>query len=297
MARVDRAQRRGRGLGRQTLELIDACIEILEAIEPATVRAVCYQLFTQRLIPSMAKKETNRVGRMLTRARELGLIPWEWIVTETHELEKVSTWAEPAEFVATVRRAYRRDHWTLQPNFLEVWSEKGTVRGLLAPVLNAYGVGFRVMHGFAPATIVHEIAQGPDTRPFTALYVGDWDPSGLYMSQVDLPGRLARYGGAGIRVERIAFTLDDTRRGLPSFPADEKRRDPRYRWFVQRYGTRCWEVDAMNPNDLRDRVEAAIRSYIDEATWERSVHAEQAECASLASVLDAWNNGAGAGPK
>jgi hypothetical protein len=75
--------------------------------------------------------------------------------------------------------------WALQPALVEVWSEKGTVRGTLAPVLNAYGVGFRVMHGFAPATIVHEIAEahGASDRPLLPLYVGDWDPSGLYMSE------------------------------------------------------------------------------------------------------------------
>ena len=32
----------GRGLHQATLDLIAACREILEDIEPATVRAVCY---------------------------------------------------------------------------------------------------------------------------------------------------------------------------------------------------------------------------------------------------------------
>jgi hypothetical protein len=30
-------------------------------------------------------------------------------------------------------------------------------------------------------------------KDFVALYVGDWDPSGLHMSEVDLPERLQRY--------------------------------------------------------------------------------------------------------
>ena len=37
-----------------------------------------------------------------------------------------------------------------------VWSEKGTVRGVLQPVLDDYAVGFRVMHGFSSATTVIE---------------------------------------------------------------------------------------------------------------------------------------------
>jgi hypothetical protein len=62
----------GRGRSARTLRLIEAAEEILEEIQPATVRAVCYRLFTQGLIESMAKTETNRVGHHLTEAREDG---------------------------------------------------------------------------------------------------------------------------------------------------------------------------------------------------------------------------------
>ena len=73
-----------------------------------------------------------------------------------------------------------------------MWSEKGTVRGTLAPVLNKYGVTFRVMHGYGSATALHAIAEASavSDKPLTVLYVGDWDPSGLHMSEIDLPDRL-----------------------------------------------------------------------------------------------------------
>jgi hypothetical protein len=45
---------------------------------------------------------------------------------------------------------------TPPPDRVEVWSEKGTVRGVLDPVLKEYGVGFRVMHGFGSATSVYD---------------------------------------------------------------------------------------------------------------------------------------------
>ena len=70
---------------------------------------------------------------------------------------------------------------------VEVWSEKGTVRGVLAPVLDEYAVGFRVMHGFCSATTVHDVAEDDDGRDLIVLYVGDYDPSGLFMSEHDLP--------------------------------------------------------------------------------------------------------------
>jgi hypothetical protein len=89
----------GRGKSQRSLELIDACIEILRAIWPATVRAVCYQLFNRRLIESMAKVETNRVGQQLTDARGRGWIPHFWIVDETREAECLPSWASPAAYV------------------------------------------------------------------------------------------------------------------------------------------------------------------------------------------------------
>ena len=55
-------QRRvGRGMAQKTIELRQRCHEILEEIEPATVRAVCYRLFVQKQIPDMSKNSTAKV--------------------------------------------------------------------------------------------------------------------------------------------------------------------------------------------------------------------------------------------
>ena len=58
---------------------------IAEAAQPITGRGVGYKLFTQGLIPSMARNEMRRVYRLLLTAREQGIIPWDWIVDETRE--------------------------------------------------------------------------------------------------------------------------------------------------------------------------------------------------------------------
>ena len=177
----------------------------------------------------------QRVYRLLREAREQGVIPWEWIVDETREFERCSVWDDPQEFAATVSRAYRRDFWTQQPVRVEVWSEKGTVRGVLQPVLDEYAVGFRVMHGFSGATTIHDVAEDDDGRDLIVLYVGDYDPSGLYMSEHDLPDRLTKYGGDHVTLKRIALTRKQTD-GLPPFPASDKRKDPRHKWFVRNFG-------------------------------------------------------------
>ena len=274
-------------MAKESGRLIDAMYEIAEAAQPITGRGVGYQLFTRGLVPSMYTNDMKKVYRLLKIAREQGAIPWEWVVDETRELEQVATWRNPAQFVRTVRHAYRRDAWADQPVRVEVWSEKGTIRGVLGPVLNEYGVGFRVMHGFGSATSVHGAAQEEQDRTLVVLYVGDWDPSGLYMSDHDLPDRLEKYGGEHVIVERIALLSEDLE-ALPSFAASTKRSDTRYNWFTGQYGDRCWELDAMDPNDLRDRVEWAISNKIEPAAWQRYLTAQAAEQESLQTLLDRW---------
>lgn len=279
--------RKGRGMSQRSRQLIAAMRDIAEAAHPITGRGVGYKLFTRGFISSMARSEMQRVYRLLKEAREQDVIPWEWIVDETRAIERVATWADTEEYARAVATSYRRDFWDQQPHRVQVWSEKGTVRGVLAPILNHYAVGFLPVHGFSSATLVHEIAEDHDGRDLIVLYAGDYDPSGLHMSEQDLPARFAKYDGDHIKLVRIALTVDQLD-GLPSFPATDKAKDPRYRWFVADHGRHCWELDAMDPNDLRDCVEQAILNLIEPAAWQRCEVVNKAERESLRDVLGQW---------
>ena len=267
----------GRGKSQKSLDLIDAACDILAEIHPASIRAVCYRLFVAGIIDSVEKANTNKVSTQLVYARENDIIPWGWIVDETREAEHVASWPSPEEIFETAARQYRYDYWSEQPLRIEVWSEKGTVRGTLALVLDKYAVTLRVMHGHASATAVKDAADlsVASNKPFIVIYVGDRDPSGMHMSEIDLPERIARYGGA-IVTTRVAIDEQDTHSDadVPHFLAVDKRNDPRYRWYIANYGFRCWELDALNPAILRDRVEDAIRVRLDLESW---AHAEQVE--------------------
>jgi hypothetical protein len=317
----------GRGRSQAGIELVHLAREILEEIQPASVRAVCYQLFTRGAIPSMDKAQTNRVGSLLTRAREEGDIPWEWIVQEGRAIEKIATWDDPASFGRAVQSSYKRNKWAGQPTTVMVVSEKGTIRGTLEPVLQEFEVDFLPVGGYASATRVKGLAEdGDPDRPLLVLYLGDHDPSGRGMSDADLPRRLLRYAiddpennretkqelretndeviahelsEYGIEIRRIALVAADLRALGPSlsFPARDKQEDPRYAWFVRRFGTQCWELDAMNPNDLRGRVTAAIRNELDYEAWERYVAAEQIELQSITKTLKAWKSISGLVPE
>jgi len=276
-----------RGRGSRSLRIIAAAQNILAEIQPASVRAVCYRLFVGGLIPDMGRAATNSISRILARAREEGAIPWEWIVDESRRVEGRACWRDTSALIDAAVAQYRRDRWQDQAVRVQVWSEKGTIRGTLAPVLAELGVGFRVLHGYASATTVHEIAaDSRDGKPLIAFYVGDWDPSGLHMSETDLPRRLAEYG-ARLRLERIALTRADLA-GLPDFDPDTKRGDPRFTWFQNTIGSRCYELDAMSPPVLRKRVRDKILSLLDRGAWEHAAMIERAEVESMRAFGKLW---------
>lgn len=278
-----------RGKSRRSLELLKSAKIILNEIQPASVRAVCYRLFVAGLIPDMGKSATNSVSKQLTWAREQGFIPWEWIVDESREAENANRWQNTDAIIDAAVRGYRRDYWQDQPRRVEVWSEKGTVRGTLGPVLAEFGITFRVMHGYASATVINTVADESRSsdKPLVVLYVGDWDPSGLHMSEVDLPDRLERYG-ADLTLKRIALTEDDIGSGLPSFDHESKEADPRYQWFVRHIGTRCHELDAMPPPDLRERVRNWVTGLIDLRLWDHAREIERVEVESMQDFSKSW---------
>lgn len=287
---------RGRGKSAKSLELIHAAHDILQEIQPATVRAVCYRLFITGLISSMSKAETNKVSTQLVYAREQNIIPWEWIVDETREAERPNTWHDPEHYMRAVLRSYRRDLWTSQPEWIEIVSEKGTVRGTIAPLLEQYAITFRVMHGHGSATALYDAAM--DTinagKRLTILYVGDHDPSGMHMSEIDLPTRIARYGG-DVEIIRVAITEDDMTSGLPLFAA--KQTDTRCASYIEAYGYDCCELDALSPAVLRERLEQHITARMDTATWMHALKVEGAEQKSMSEFFGTWKGISGQATK
>jgi hypothetical protein len=287
-----------RGKSEDSLKLIAEMKRILKAIQPASVRAVCYQLFIRERIDSMAKNETNKVGVQLSYARKNELIPWEWVVDETREIECGPGWKDKQQFNEQMARSYCREYWTGQPIRVQVWSEKGTVRGTLKPILDKYGIDFFPVHGFNSDTAMHDtiVAAALRIAPLIILYVGDRDCSGLYMVEEDLPNRLLEFWNREplcigpfenkITIVHVALTEKDCK-NLPSYPA--KKTDTRYNWYVTNHGYKAWELDAMSPVILRRRVEQAILKLpIDWDMWERTEKCSKAEQASLENVLTAW---------
>jgi hypothetical protein len=91
-----------------------------------------------------------------------------------------------------------------------------------------------------------------------------------------------------VTLKRVALTQEQTP-GLVSFSVEEKKGDTRYKWFKANHGDRCWELDAMDPNDLRDCVEREIKALIEPVAWKRCEVVNEAERTNLETTLKAWS--------
>ena len=93
-----------RGRAKSTIQLLEACKKIIQVVEPITMRGVCYRLFVEGRIDSMELKNTQKISRLLTRAREDGDIPWEWIVDESRVIEGEPHWRDLQDYAEDVAR-------------------------------------------------------------------------------------------------------------------------------------------------------------------------------------------------
>jgi hypothetical protein len=213
------------------------------------------------------------------------------LVDDTRTIECEPAWDEPEEFVDAMIDQYRKNRWARQQYRVFIICEKNTIRGSIMPVVNAYGVEILPMHGFSSKTKVHDLAMlsQQSRQPIFVLYLGYHDPSGLHMCEVDLPRRLVRYGQQGMLLKQIAITRPQIDAAQIA-PIAAKPTDPRYPWYVARYGRDCWELDALNPNTLREVLEQEIVALIDAATWNHDARVEAVEAESLMNILTEWQS-------
>ena len=162
-----------------TTRLIERALGVLAQEWPMTIRQLFYRLVSAADIGNPLP-DYKRVSRLMTKGREDGRCPFEWIVDRSRPEYVPQVWAHPQGYAETVTRAYRKDYWTTQPVHVEVWVEKDAIIGSIEGVTDELGVTVRVSRGFVSMTKIREIAALFDkiAKPKVVFYLGDHDPSG-----------------------------------------------------------------------------------------------------------------------
>jgi len=241
----------------KTMTILEASHSILAAHNPMTVRQVYYQLISRQVIENN-RSQYQAVSNALVWARQEGFIPWVWIEDRLRRPRAVSMWDDLGNFGNDVLSAYRRNVWTNQPYYLEVWLEKDALSGIFEGVLDPYGVTLNVGRGYDGWDSIHNASRRfGDGDGKAILYFGDFDPSGEDMVR-SLKERL-NFFGCKPEIAKCALTLDDVQRY--NLPSDfTKASDTRQKAFVAKYGDLAVELDALPVNVLQSRIASEIKT-------------------------------------
>ena len=258
--------------------------ELLGANQPDTVRGTMYSVVSDSwLLPDTGKESYGKVQRLLKRYRELGIIPWEWIVDNIRQTVKPSSWSGLDDFADTVRDAYRKNYWAELPDYPQIICEKDSAAGRIAAVTTEYDVALHPLRGYSSITFAHAIAEDwkRSGKNIYCYYVGDFDPSGMDLER-SVREKITWYAdGVPFHWKRLAV-LPEHFDEFNILPLKPKKGDTRYKKFVKAHGEKCAEVEAIPANVLRQLVRVAIESHIPQEAWDRLKNVETAE-------RDAWH--------
>lgn len=145
---------------------------------------------------------------------------------------------------------------------------------MLVDVTEEYDVPLMVTRGYASLSYLHSAAEAiaDKGKPTFIYYFGDHDPSGQDIS-ANVERRMREFApDAEIHFERIAVTPEQTADwNLPTRPT--KKSDSRARNFTGE----STEVDAIEPDTLRDLARECIERHIPEGHLEVIKAAEESE--------------------
>jgi len=246
---------------------------IVEAMRPMTVRQVFYQATVDHIVEK-TERGYNKVQIALAHMRRARAMPYDWIVDFTRWQRKPRTFRDVEHALEETARFYRKSLWAQAKSYVEIWLEKDALSGVLMPVTSKYDVPLMVARGYASLSFLSEAAEymEAEKRPVYIYHLGDFDPSGVNAGQKIEETLRELAPIAEIHFERIAVTPEQiTAWNLPSRPT--KQSDSRAKGF----GDISVELDAINPNSLRDLVEVAIERHLPPHEYRVLMAAEESE--------------------
>lgn len=260
-----------------------------------SLRQLYYQMVARDYIEN-SEASYKRIGNIVSDARNAGLIDWDAIEDRGRSAYLPTAWTNPAEIVQAAARSFRINRWEGQTNHVEVMVEKDALSGVLQPLCSRYHVRFSANKGYSSSTMLFEAGQRirslitdheGSINQFYILYCGDHDPSGIDMTR-DVRERVILYSGLRdlvdnmeigvdvediIHVRRLALNWDQIKQWNPP-PNPAKETDSRFAAYREEFGDDSFELDAVEPRNLRDLVEEEIKDLIDRKAWDKAVKKE-----------------------
>ncbi len=271
---------------KKNMEKLKLVWKILDEFEGynLTVRQVFYQFVQRNIVPNN-QNEYGKISRLLKKARMGGLVDWDRI-EDRQRIPYIPYSVRNLEHaLSETHEQYRIDRQNGQEKYIELWTEKDALSGVLKPMTAHYHIHLVVCRGFHSCTAMHDAyhRMAEHENPYI-LYLGDHDPSGLFMDE-DIKKRLVEFG-IQPKIKRIGITkkqIEEYR--LPSNPLKEK--DPRKDRYIRETGAETsWEVDALKPPVLHQLIQENVESLIDVGLFKEQIEKEKQDKDKLKGYID-----------
>lgn len=277
--------------------IVHKVVEIMEELNeylPMTLRQIHYQLVA-RTIPGYANTQNKykQLSDWLYDARVDGLIPWDSMIDRARQFLDYSGYINQHEYLNAkllkTMYGYDRDLMQTQKERLEVWTEKDALASVLGRFASDYCVSVEPCRGFGSGSQFHKVVNRHNEKTLRILYFGDHDPSGMWMSEMDIEQRLQEKHGIDVRMERIGLNIGQVHEyGLDESWQTPKLSDSRSRWYIKNYGTKCWELDALSPPVLGELVRKAIEDRTDMDLFREEQEREKQDRSEIEDIVDGW---------
>ena len=236
--------------------------EWAEQHKPVTVRQLFYRLSTLDAVPK-TEAGYKMVSRLCTLMRQNQEIPYEWFADNSRRIIKPRTYLSIADALTDTATYYRKSLWMHQDAHVEVWIEKEALVGVVQSITLQWDVPLLPVKGYPSLTFLYGAANtitaaSKDGKATYIFYFGDYDPSGVDIYR-NITEKLQEFAPeATIYFERRAVTPQQIRDWeLPERPT--KKTDSRAKDF----GDMSVELDAIEPDTLREMVEDCIYEVMD----------------------------------
>jgi hypothetical protein len=251
----------------------EALLAIIDDGKPMTVRQVFYQATVRGIVE---KEETGykKVQVDLTKMRRDGSLPYDWLADNTRWQRKPDTFDSVEDAIKETARFYRKSLWRDADAYVEVWLEKDALSGVIYPITSMYDVPLMVARGYASLSFLFSAAEYINELvvPTYIYHLGDFDPSGVNAGEKIEETLRELAPDAAINFKRLAVTRPQIRMwNLPTRPT--KKSDSRAKGF----GKISVELDAIEPNKMRDLVQDAIERHLPPEQFEVLKAAEESE--------------------
>lgn len=259
-----------------------ALYRLLFDCNPMTVRQVFYQASVRGIVEKTEAGYT-KVQTDLVFMRKEGMMPYSWLADATRWMRRTKSHDSFAHALYETAKFYRKNLWTKNPSYVEVWIEKDALAGIVFDVTEEYDVPLMSARGYASLSFMHSSAEAITAakKPAFIYHLGDFDPSGV--NAAETIGKTLREMAprADIHFQRVAVTpMQIEEWNLPTRPT--KTTDSRAKTFGSDVSV---ELDAIDPDMLRALVQACIEQHISEDELRVLKAAEESERGILGTIF------------